>query len=207
MTTPNPPTNGETNWGTPLNQYLAGLQADETTNEDNFSDHISAAPATATLSDPHGDRAYALGLMAPILSLVNQANGFVQLSAAGLLPGDTWHDLRPLSGSFTGPTGQYPPQYRMTLDGKVELAGYVVISATTYNGVQIFPGALPGNYRPNMQVPVPVTVGTGAAGGFLLVASNGTMTFTGLPTGLAAGTLIGIWGSYPLDAPYSLLQS
>jgi hypothetical protein len=207
-----PPTTGTTNWGGPLDTYLAALQAEADNNGVNFADHISAAPAGTPLTDPHGDRAYALGLMAPIQQLVNQPSGFVQLGPGGRLPGRQWQDLRPVSGSFAPPTGHYPPQYRTTLDGKIELAGYVVISAATYNGVTIFPAALPADCRPNLDVDILVTLSAAgsapsAATPMMTIAADGTMTFSGLPGGLAPGTLVGIKGWFPLDSYYELLQS
>lgn len=215
MTQPLPPNLGDQGWGAELNNYLENtLEPLAQQGVSGIAAHISAAPASAPATDPHGDRAYALGLMAPLLSLINQAGGFVQLTASGFLPGDAWHNLRPLSGSFVAPpSGQYPPQYRLTMDGDVRLAGYVGISSGSYNGVTIFPGALPPAYRPNMTVSLPVTISatgtttTTPPAAALLISSTGTMTFANLPPGLTAGTYIGIYGAYPLDAPHSLIQS
>lgn len=82
MTATTPPANGATNWGSPLNDYLVNdLQATITQNTANLTNHAANSPA-----DPHGDRAYALGLMAPILANVNAAGGFVQLNGSGLIP-------------------------------------------------------------------------------------------------------------------------
>lgn len=215
MSTPNPPNVGDTGWGTTLNAFLeTTVLADAEAAQASIAAHISAAPASSPLSDPHGDRSFAQQLFAPIQTLINQSGGFVQLSVTGLLPGDIWHDLRPLSGSFVSPTsGRYPPQYRMTLDGTVRLAGYVGLTGSNYNGVTIFPSPIPAAYRPNMPVNLPVTINaTGTSTTIppesaLVISPAGNLSFTGLPTGLAAGTFVGIYGTYPLDAPHTLIQT
>lgn len=205
MTTP--PSVGTAPWGTPLNSYLAGLQGEADTNQTNISDHVSAAPAGTPLTDPHGDRAYALSLMAPIQQFINEALGFVQLDVLKVLPGDDWRDLRPCSGHFEPPgdDDHYPPQCRKRVDGRVELAGHVIITELVYNDVTIFPGVLPPDFRPSKTVTIPVTISVGGTGS-LTITSDGFMSFTGLPNGLAAGTIVGIFGSYPLDAHYGLIQ-
>lgn len=205
MTTP--PSDGSTPWGDTLNAYLSTLQAEADTNQTNIANHVSAAPAGTSLSDPHGDRAYAQQLMAPIQQLINEALGFVQLDVLKVLPGDDWRDLRPCSGHFEPPTDNdhYPPQCRKRVDGRVELAGHVVITELVYNDVTIFPGVLPPDFRPSKTVTIPVTISVGGTGS-LTITPDGFMSFTGLPGGLAPGTIIGIYGSYPLDAHYHLIQ-
>lgn len=205
MTTPNPPSVGLNPWGSPLNDYLAGLQGEADNNGTNFSDHISAAPAGTPLTDPHGDRAYALSLMAPIQQFINSAFGFVQLDVQAVLPGDDWRDLRPCSGHFEPPNGHYPPQCRKRVDGRVELAGYVVITELVYNEVTIFPGVLPADFRPSKDIIITISLSVGGSG-CLTVGADGFLSFTGLPEGLSPGTLVGIFGSYPLDAHYGLIQ-
>lgn len=215
MTQPLPPAIGDLNWGTELNDYLDNtLMPQVTQNTSNFSTHVASAPSPATSSDPHGDRAYALQLMAPIQSGVNGPSGFVQLDANGRLPTkDAWHDLRPVTANFATNLSQwYPPQYRVNLDGEVRLAGYVLTTAYAYNGVLIFSSPLPSPYTPDKEVHLPVTVSApGTADSFgtpmLVITTSGTMTFAGLPTGLAAATAIGLYGSYPIDASHSLIQS
>lgn len=215
MTTPNPPSNGATNWGTPLNDYLVNTlqeQADQTETE--FSAHAAgiASGQAATSQDPHGDQAYARQLMAPIVSAINGPTGFVQLDSNGRLPSnDPWHDFRPVSGNFT--TGSYyPPQYRVNLDGEVKFAGYVYTTSNAYNGVAVFVSPLTGVYVPDKPVERPVTVSAaGTADTFgtpmLVVGTDGTVKFENLPTGLAAGTAIGIYTWYPCDAANTLIQS
>lgn len=74
------PNTGDTNWGIPLNNYIQNVVlAAATTAQASVASHTSA-------SDPHGDRAYAQGLVSPITSGVNAANGFVKLNGSGLLP-------------------------------------------------------------------------------------------------------------------------
>lgn len=206
MSTPDPPAVGALGWGTTLDAYLQNtLQPLAQGAEDSITAHTSAAPPGALLADPHGDRAFALELLAPIVANINGASGFVQLGTGGALPGGPWTDLRPVSGSFTVPAFQYPPQYRMTLDGGVRLAGYVSIAAGTYNGVTIFPSALPPAARPNMNVSLPVVTSDGAAA-MLTVTPDGTMSFGGLPDDLTSSTFVGIFGYYPLDSFYGLIE-
>jgi hypothetical protein len=80
------PTTGESNWGTQLNNYITSVvlaQANTAT---------SAITTHQAASDPHGDKAYALALVAPLTTGVNQPNGLLQLNNIGKIP-----------------TGQLPP--------------------------------------------------------------------------------------------------
>lgn len=216
MTTPNPPSIGDTNWGSELNDFLENTLVPEiSTNASNFSNHIAAAPVTATSADPHGDRAYALALMAPFIQNINKASGVIQLNAAGQMPLGTWQDLRPVATAFTSQgSGQalYPPQYQVCMDGTVRLAGYFYISATTYNGQRVFVTALPLSLRPNMPVDIPVTLNAAGTSALyetpmITIGTDGSVTLNGCPGGLAAGTAVGIYGWYPLDSYYSLIET
>jgi hypothetical protein len=208
------PVDGETDWGDALNAYITNVAVAGTNQTaTNLALHEGNSP-----TDPHGDRAYAASLMLPITQNVNQAGGFVQLTTGGLLPAsvtptpDTWHDLRPVGTAFAMASGQYPPQYRQTLDGGVRLAGFIATTATGYNGALAFANALPVGVRPAKQVILPVTVSAAGSAATLgtavmTIATSGFVTLSGLPTGLATGTLIGLYGWYPLDASYSLIES
>ena len=74
------PTTGDSNWGVPLNSYISTV--------------VLAAAQSAQVSianhqagtDPHGDRAYAQALVAPLTSGVNGPNGFLQLNGIGKIP-------------------------------------------------------------------------------------------------------------------------
>lgn len=73
------PATGSTNWGVPLNAYITNtVLAEATLAEQTVTTHLTAP-------DPHGDRAYALGLVTPITSGVNQPNGYVTLNSSGRL--------------------------------------------------------------------------------------------------------------------------
>ena len=208
MTTPNPPAVGDTAWGTSLNNYLEntlGAEANQTATS--LSLHQANSPA-----DPHGDRAYALSLMNPILSGANGPNGFLQLTVSGAIPSsffptpDTWHDLRPVNSAFsTVGTGFLPPQYRMTLDGLVKLAGYVAIATAGYNTV-VFTNSLPSAYQPGLTVEKPVMASTGATG-LMTVSTGGAVSFSGFTSGLATGTIIGVSAEWPLASFYGLITS
>lgn len=206
MTTP--PNPGDTAWGTSLNDYLENtLQAEADQTATGLSLHEANSPA-----DPHGDRAYALSLMNPILSGANGPNGFLQLTGSGAIPAsffptpDTWHDLRPVNSAFTtAGIGFLPPQYRMTLDGLVRVAGYVALATSGYNTV-VFANSLPSAYQPNLTVERPVMASTGATG-LMTISTGGAISFSGFTTGLAAGTVIGIAAEYPLTSYYGLITS
>lgn len=84
------PTNGESNWGTPLNSYMSGILSTATTALTDIGAHEVAV-------DPHGDRAYALSLVTPITSGVNSANGYVKLNSSGQVP----NNLLPSAGGLS----------------------------------------------------------------------------------------------------------
>lgn len=206
MTTPSLPTDGQTDWGDPLNAYIANVvMATLNAQVSNLADHEANSPA-----DPHGDRAFALNLMLPITQNVNQPGGFVQLTTAGLLPSsvtptpDTWHDLRPYATAFAAATGKLPPQYRQS-DGGVQLAGYVATTANGYNAY-VFANYLPQAIIPPFPVDLPVTV-PGYGLGLMTVGTDGTVLLSQMPTNVPAGTPIGMFGWYPLAASYSLIVS
>src|SRR6185312_8285935 len=74
------PSVGDSNWGTPLNQYIITVVLAQ-------ANAAAASIAShAAGSDPHGDRAYALGLVAPLTVGVNGPNGFLQLTNIGKIP-------------------------------------------------------------------------------------------------------------------------
>lgn len=99
MTATTPPAVGTTGWGTPLNDYLQNtLQAEANSNATLFANHVSASPTPTTLTDPHGDRAYAQGLIQAIISGANLANGFLQLTAMGAIPSSLLPTLSGLGG-------------------------------------------------------------------------------------------------------------
>lgn len=74
------PTTGDFNWGVPLDAYIND-QVLAVANEalSNISGHVIA-------TDPHGDRAYAGGLVSPITTGVNGPNGFAKCDSTGHLP-------------------------------------------------------------------------------------------------------------------------
>jgi hypothetical protein len=78
---PSLPVDGQTGWGDILNAYLNSLQTQANATQSNLTSHDNNTPA-----DPHGDRAYAQGLVNPIINGVNLPNGFVQLNSQGLIP-------------------------------------------------------------------------------------------------------------------------
>jgi hypothetical protein len=92
------PTSGQTNWDIPLNAALTQVDIDATNALTNIANHSSNIP-----SDPHGDRAYASGLVTPITSGTNLANGYVKLDGSGHIPANL------ISGTAAG--GMYTNVY------------------------------------------------------------------------------------------------
>lgn len=82
MGTPSLPTIGEPDWGTPLNDYLTNVVMAEANQADTaITAHVANSPP-----DPHGDRAYALGLVSPIINGADKPGGFVELDNTGHIP-------------------------------------------------------------------------------------------------------------------------
>lgn len=90
------PSDGQTNWGDPLNAFILALQALETSTETSLSNHASNSPA-----DPHGDRAFSQALVTPITSGTNLPNGYVKLNSSGNIPADLITGVGGVSGIFT----------------------------------------------------------------------------------------------------------
>lgn len=77
------PTDGQLNWGDPLNAAISTVDNDALNALSNIANHTANNPA-----DPHGDRAYAQSLVSPITSGTNQPNGYVKLDGTGHIPGN-----------------------------------------------------------------------------------------------------------------------
>jgi hypothetical protein len=111
--------------------------------------------------------------------------------------------MRPLTNAFVGTNaGSYPPQYRFTAEGEVEVAGWIKSPPTTgnYNGI-VF-ATLPAAYRPNSNGGhrwLVTGVADGAATPVCTVNTSGQLFLNFLPTSLAQ-TLMSIYGKYPLDS-------
>lgn len=75
------PVNGQTAWGDLLNAAVNQSDNDALQAQTSLSNHAANSPA-----DPHGDRSYAQGLVSPITSGVNLANGYVKLNSSGTVP-------------------------------------------------------------------------------------------------------------------------
>lgn len=90
------PSDGQQNWGDPLNAFILALQALEDNTQLSLSNHASNSPA-----DPHGDRAFAQALVTPITSGTNLPNGYVKLNSSGNIPSDLITGVGGVSGIFT----------------------------------------------------------------------------------------------------------
>jgi hypothetical protein len=126
---------------------------------------------------------------------------------------DPWHDMRPLSGSFVGTiSGANPPQYRFSNDlVYVEVAGVIQspTPAGNYNNVTWF--TFPPRYSPvspNLGQQWPATLDVAITTlPKLVVKNNGTIVMANMPTSLAGGSNIGIYGRYTLDDQYGFITA
>jgi hypothetical protein len=119
---------------------------------------------------------------------------------------EAWHDMRPLSNSFVGTvSGEYPPQYKLSADGCVELFGSLKTPPSgSYNGITFF--TFPTGYRPvshAVSFPVAQTAGTmsgdtNAGIPRLFIDTNGTCQFQGISPGIN-DTVIRMMARFPLD--------
>lgn len=141
------------------------------------------------------------GFNAVAVSQLTAADPNVAPTPAAPAFGETWHDLRPLLNAFVGTiAGRYPPQYRKTADGTIEVEGYIQLPAA-YNGVTV--ANLPPPYRPGSnsgwkgecwaETNV-APVGTPNC----QVDAAGNLQLHNLPGGLV-GTIVGIHMRYPLN--------
>jgi hypothetical protein len=115
---------------------------------------------------------------------------------------ESWHDLRPLQNSFVGTiAGRYPPQYRKTADGTIEVEGFIQLPAT-YNGVTF--ATVPPAYRPgsNSGWKGPCFCETNPTSNLgspnVQVDTSGNLQLHNLGTGLS-GTIVSIQLRYPLN--------
>lgn len=120
---------------------------------------------------------------------------------------EVWHDMRPLSNSFVGSiASRYPPQYRRTIDGFVEIFGFVQFPPSggpNFNNITF--ANLPAAYRSGSN--------TGAKWPIILetnvtpigtpncqIDSAGNIQFHNLPTSGLLSTIACISGRFPIDA-------
>lgn len=75
------PSSGQLNWDIPLNAAITTVDTDALSAQTNIANHSSNVPA-----DPHGDRAYANSLVAPLTTGTNLPNGYVKLDGTGHIP-------------------------------------------------------------------------------------------------------------------------
>ena len=91
------PQDGQTNWGDPLNADINALQAEANATQLNLNNHAANSPP-----DPHEDRAYTNSLINPIITGVNEPNGFVQLNSSGTIPSNLIQQSTTVEIDFVG---------------------------------------------------------------------------------------------------------
>lgn len=131
----------------------------------------------------------------------------VTLPATGAwIQADSWNDMRPLSNSFVGTiASRYPPQYRMTTDGDVEVAGFVQFPPSggpNFNSVTF--ATVGSAYRPGHDTGHrwPVTFETNVAPvgtPCVQVDTSGNLQFHNCPASGMTSNIANISGRYPLD--------
>lgn len=150
------PVTGQQNWGVPLNDFINNaVLAVANQALTSINTHTSAA-------DPHGDRAYAAGLVQPLTTGVNQANGFVKLDtfgkiATGMLPNGSglsnYYDVKSNYGALGNGSSDDSAKLQAALndcaaagggevwvaDGTYALGSQLVIGAGTW--LHLSPGA------------------------------------------------------------------
>lgn len=122
-----PPTLGSTNWGTPLDTYMASILTEATTALNNISTHEVAI-------DPHGDRAYALGLISPVLNGTNSANGYVKLNSSGLVPNNLLPSAGGLSDVYDVSSSVYGAVGNGITDDTIAIQAALTAAATAGGG-------------------------------------------------------------------------
>jgi hypothetical protein len=142
------------------------------------------------------------GFNATAVSQLTAADPNVAPTPAAPAFGETWHDMRPLLNSFVGTiAGRYPPQYRKTADGTIEVEGYIRLPAA-YNGVTF--ATLPAAYRPgsNSGWKGPCFCETNPTANLgspnVQIDTGGNLQLHNLGTGLV-GTIVSISMRYPLN--------
>lgn len=119
---------------------------------------------------------------------------------------EVWHDLRPLSNAFVGTVpGRYPPQYRKTAEGDIEVVGYLQFPPSggpNFNGVVW--GNLAAGWRPlsntghkgfcSFETNV-APVGTP----FVQADTAGNLAFHSVPASGMLNNITSIYLRFPLD--------
>jgi len=159
---------------------------------------IISAPAGAAFANPRIGVATATGDIMYVQSVTTMPSN---------IPG-VWNDMRPLLNSFVGTiAGQYPPQYRLSADGYVDVAGWLKTPPTTgnYNAVNFF--NIASGFRPTTGPHSWLVTGVadGAASPKVSVDASGNFFLNFLPASLAQ-TTISIYGRYPLDSSGLILS-
>lgn len=126
---------------------------------------------------------------------------------------ETWHDMRALSNSFVGTiASRYPPQYRRTAAGFVEIFGYVQFPAAggpNFNGITF--ANLPAAYRSgsNTGARWPITLETNVAPvgtPCCQIDSTGNIQFHNVPASGMLSVIACISGRFPIDATGLILS-
>lgn len=149
------------------------------------------------------------GVRLPAVANITATAPGTGTSALNPATGESWHDMRPLSNLFVGTNaGLYPPQYRKSPDGFVDIAGWIKTPPTTGNYNSVVFATLPAAYRPTANSGHGWLVSgsaDGAASPKVTIDINGNLFLNFLPASLVQ-TQIGIYGRYPLDNT-GLIQS
>jgi hypothetical protein len=194
------PNTGDSNWGTPLNQYILNVVlAQANTATASITSHQAAG-------DPHGDRAYALGLVAPLTTGVNGPNGFLQLNSIGKIPNGVLPAGGGRTAAFDVVKDYSAPTNGTSASTQIQSA---LNDCGTLGGGEVWVGD--GNFGIDTALYVPANVwlhlspgatmtrivngGTGVAPTYMLANFNGSVSSSGSANILVEG------GKWVFDGP------
>jgi hypothetical protein len=194
------PNVGDSAWGTPLNSYITSVVlAAAQSAQVSITNHQAAG-------DPHGDRAYALSIVAPLTTGVNGPNGFLQLNGIGKIP----NGVLPAGGGRTA-TFDVVKDYSAPTNGTAASAQIqsALNDCSTLGGGEVWVGD--GNFGINLALFVPsnvwlhlspgatmtriVDTGLGVAPTYMLANFNGNVSGSGANNILVEG------GKWVYDGP------
>lgn len=195
------PTTGQQNWGTPLNSYITTVVLAEA------SSAMAAITTHQGATDPHGDRAYAQSLVAPLTTGVNGPNGFLQLSNIGKIP----NGVLPAGGGRTS-SFDVVKDYSAPVNGTTDAATAIqnaLNDCATSGGGEVWVGD--GNFALGSTLYIQantwlhlsqgatmtriVNGGSGIAPPYMLANFNGSVSGSG------AGNIIVEGGQWVFDGP------
>lgn len=194
------PSTGDSNWGVPLNQYILNVVLAQANSA------AASIASHAAASDPHGDRAYALGIVAPLTSGVNGPNGFLQLNNIGKIP----NGVLPAGGGRTA-AFDVVKDYSAPTNGVTDASTAIQSALSdcgTLGGGEVWVGD--GNFAIGSALYIPSNVWLHLSPGATMtriVGGGGTApaymlaNFNGASSGSGSGNILVEGGKWVFDGP------